>query len=188
MAFPTFAKARSISCRSAADMPAQAALSVASPKGPALSGNRLRSSSWSAAPNTRRYRAGKNEKKGQIVDEIRLDDNTYANYAIKRAIGFLNQELRGFAVCHLWPQSTYDHRYHTCVANLVLLPAPLAGLSDHHPGVRHALTYRSFDLFGWYPTEADAPTKPADYPTTWRDPMLFSDRVKRFLGRRQSRG
>jgi hypothetical protein len=34
-------------------------------------------------PATRRYRKGVNERKGQILGGIRLDDNTYANYALE---------------------------------------------------------------------------------------------------------
>ncbi|HWQ55093.1 MAG TPA: hypothetical protein VN442_15505 [Bryobacteraceae bacterium] len=40
------------------------------------------------------------------------------------------------AVCHIWPNSCYDERYHTCVANLVLLPSALASLTDFDPQVR----------------------------------------------------
>jgi hypothetical protein len=67
-------------------------------------------------------------------------------------------------VCHVWPETCYDVRYHTSLANLVLLPAPLAGLSDHHKAVAECLRYRSYELFGWYPEEVSAPVKPLGYP------------------------
>ena len=38
-------------------------------------------------PNTRRYRANKGERKGQLLNGLRLDDNSYANHAIKQAFG-----------------------------------------------------------------------------------------------------
>ena len=38
-------------------------------------------------PKIRRARAGQGEKRGQVVNGIRFDDNTYANVAIKRAVG-----------------------------------------------------------------------------------------------------
>lgn len=76
---------------------------------------------------TRRMRITLGERRGQFVDGVRLDDNTYANQAIKiAAIG--SREIEGFHTSHVWPGSCYDPRYHTCIANLVLIPAPLAGL------------------------------------------------------------
>src|SRR5437867_891484 len=47
-------------------------------------------------PKTRRYRAGDGEKKGQSLGDVYLDDNTYANSAIKQAIGVRNKEIIGF--------------------------------------------------------------------------------------------
>jgi len=35
----------------------------------------------------RRGRMGQGEQRGQILDGIRLDDNSYANVALKRALG-----------------------------------------------------------------------------------------------------
>lgn len=136
-------------------------------------------------PKVRRYRAGDGEKRGQIKDGIRLDDNSYANHALKRALGLDRAHAIGFEVCHIWPQSCYDHRYHTVVANLVLLPRPLAGLTDHDPDVRAALQFRSFELYGWHPAEVAAPTRPSHYPTNWRTPLEFSSRVASAINSRK---
>src|SRR5262245_47013376 len=46
-------------------------------------------------PNSRRKR-GNGETRGQIVDGIRLDDNTAANRAIKRALGLHRHAVVGF--------------------------------------------------------------------------------------------
>ena len=53
-------------------------------------------------PNVRRAR--KWEKRGDVVGGIKLDDNTYANYAIRKAIGIppKNNKLIGFATSHIW--------------------------------------------------------------------------------------
>lgn len=56
-------------------------------------------------------------------------------------------------VCHIWPGTTYDERYHTLLANLVLIPRILANLSDYFNAVIDVLKYRSYELYGWYPEE-----------------------------------
>jgi hypothetical protein len=139
-------------------------------------------------PNMRRYRAGQGEQRGGRVGEVRLDDNSYANHAIKRAVGIARERLVGFEACHIWPLSCYDERYHTAVANLVLLPRALAGLSDHDEEIRAALQFRAFELYGWYPSDASAPVRPTFYPTEWRAPEPFSSAVERALAGRRSVG
>ena len=122
-------------------------------------------------PNVRRARLGQGERRGQIVDGgVRLDDNSYANLAIKRATG-LGKSAKGFEACHIWPLTCYKERYHTAVANLVLLPRALAGLTDHDIEIQKALQYRAFELYGWHPEERPQPVKPTFYPTEWRNPL-----------------
>ena len=128
-------------------------------------------------PNTRRCRIGQGEKRGEIVDGVKLDDNTYANQAIKRAVGIPNNCLVGFESCDIWPDTCYDPRYHTTIANLVLIPRAIAGLPDHDPEVQAVLQYRSYELYGWYPEGQQCPTKPAFYPRTWREPEAFNQEV-----------
>jgi hypothetical protein len=136
-------------------------------------------------PAIRRYRAGAGERRSQVKDGERLDDNTYANHGFKKALGADRGDLVGFEVCHIWPQSCYDSRYHTAVANLVLLPRPLAGLTDHDPEIQAALQYRSCELYGWHPVDKPSPAAPAFYPTTWRAPMPFTPAIERWLARRK---
>src|SRR5262249_15595269 len=112
----------------------------------------------------RRGKSG--EPKRGMVNGIRFDDNTMANLAIKTAVFGSREGCKSMHVCHVWPETCYDVRYHTSLANLVLLPAPLAGLSDHHNAVADCLRYRSFELFGWCPEEVNAPLKPMGYPVT----------------------
>ncbi len=136
-------------------------------------------------PQTRRFRKGAGELKGQIAENIRLDDNTYANNAIKRAVGVKRSQITSFVTCHIWPQTCYDHRYHTVLANLVLLPAPLAGLSDHDPEIQAAFQFRSYQLYGWFPAECGTPLRPEQYPSTWADPMPFTPAVERAIRTRR---
>lgn len=111
-----------------------------------------------------------------MVGNVRLDDNTYGNYAVDGAVG---RATPGLEASHVWPLTTYDERYHTCIANIVLLPASIAGLSDKHPGVIAALKYRSFELFDWYPVDIAGvpqkkPERPDRYPTVWREPERYA--------------
>jgi hypothetical protein len=115
-------------------------------------------------------RPGQGEKRG-ITNKVGLDDNTYANGLIKRSLGLNSSEVVGFECCHVWPNSCYDTRYHTVIANLVLLPAALASLTDYHSEVQTALQYRAFELYGWHPNEKPTPVKPARYPENWREPQ-----------------
>ena len=137
-------------------------------------------------PNIRRYRAGEGEKKGQVINGVRLDDNSYANHAIKRSIGIVRENLIGFESCHIWPLSCYDELCHTAVANLILLPRALAGLTDHDEEIQATLKYRSFELYGWYPKEQNEPLKPPSYPTNWLLPYEFTPQVEKALRRRRA--
>jgi hypothetical protein len=135
-------------------------------------------------PLTRRFRKG--ELKGQMSGGHLLDDNTYANNAIKRAVGIKRTQITRFLTCHIWPQTCYDAKCHTVLANLVLLPAPLAGLSDHDPDIQASLQFRSYELYDWFPSECSPPPRPKHYPTNWADPMPFTDDVQRALRTRRS--
>ncbi len=134
-------------------------------------------------PGYRRLRKG--ERKGAAVDGVVLDDNTRANYAIKRAVFGTHAGVENFHCCHVWPATCYDPRHHTCIANIVLLPAAVAGLSDHDDGVAACLQYRAWELFGWKPGEAEAPARPDGYPPAeaWLPPPEPSAKVKKALDR-----
>ena len=94
-------------------------------------------------PNARRFKKGVGEIKGWAENGDRLDDNTYANFAIKKALVGTNRKLlSGFSVCHVWPKTCYDKRYHTSIPNLVLMPSSLSSLSDFHPEIQLALQFQ----------------------------------------------
>ncbi len=121
-------------------------------------------------PGIRRARPGQGEKRG-VVNGIGLDDNTYANGLIKRMCGLDRSNVVGFECCHVWPNTCYDIRYHTVIANLVLIPAALASLTDYSREVQSALQYRALEIYDWHPDESVAPVKPVRYPENWRDPQ-----------------
>lgn len=139
-------------------------------------------------PTRRRYRAGQGETRGQKLGDVLLDDNSYANLAIKYAVGVPRSELVGFEACHIWPLTCYDERCHTVIANLVLLPRTLAGLTDHMPAVQAALQFRAWDLYGWRPMDKPQPTRPSSYPAEWRAPMPFNGRAAAALAKRTLKG
>lgn len=130
-----------------------------------------RSAFWAPKPRSlqptyraRRKRGG--ETRGIGADGVRLDDNGFANRAIKNALA--PRKFVGFEAAHIWPGTCYDERYHTLVANLVLLPRPIAGMSDHDPHVARCLQYRAYELYGWHPDGEPVPARPERYPVIWR--------------------
>lgn len=135
-------------------------------------------------PKHRRYRPGQGERCGAVLrNGVRLDNNSLANHAIKQALG-VGKSAKGFETCHIWPNSCYDVRYHTAIANLVLLPRALASLSDYNAEVRQVLQYHALELYGWYPEKQAKPSKPNFYPTNWREPEPFTERIAKTIRRR----
>lgn len=130
-------------------------------------------------PQVRRARQGSGERPGSVVDGIRLDRNTYANSAIREALGGRGKALAGYQACHVWPKTCYDARYHTALANLVLVPSPLVSLTDHDPDVIGALKFRAFELYGWHPAQEQPPVRPPDYPGGWREPSIPASEHRR---------
>lgn len=121
-----------------------------------------------------KYRRAKNgEQRRQTINGIILDDNTMANQAIKKAVlkglekyGIHKTDIKifkGFEACHIWENTCYDERYHTSVANLVLIPREIAGLTDHCDAVKELLKYESFKRFGFKPDGENTPNEPKNY-------------------------
>ncbi|GHV80430.1 hypothetical protein AGMMS49944_22210 [Spirochaetia bacterium] len=119
-------------------------------------------------PKYRRGRPG--EKKGQVIKGITIDDNTYANAAIKHAVGISRNDIKKYAACHIWEDTCYDEHCHTAIPNLVLIPNAIAGLSDFYKPVIEALQYRSYALYHWLPKGCPVTVKPKNYPTNWQQP------------------
>lgn len=122
-----------------------------------------------AAKKCRRAQTTKGERPKEVIDGIYLDNNTIPNSQMKRVLKkhYGISPVQNYETCHVWPMTCYDVRYHTCFANLVLLPREIAALSDHSERIRKVLQYRAFEVFGWYPEEEAEPVKPDNYPTEW---------------------
>lgn len=112
------------------------------------------------------YRRAKANEKRRVNDpndtNAILDDNTYANKAIKYAIcedlkkygipvSINDFSKNEFEACHIWDETCYNTKYHTSVANLVLLPRSLASLTDHCDAVKKLLQYEAWRRFGFKP-------------------------------------
>jgi hypothetical protein len=136
-------------------------------------------------PDTRRARPT-NERRGERIEGILLDDNTFANNAIKLGIAGSRDEFDGFETCHIWEKSCYDEHCHTTLANLVLLPRSLASLSDHFKEVSAVLKYRSWELYQWHPFTDSPPLRPESYPqgNVWRQVPSPSVKAIEALDRR----
>ena len=129
--------------------------------------------------NCKYQRAKHFQKRGEKCGDITFDDNTYANNAIKLALlkglerygihGSSRQIFKGFETCHIWPDTCYDARYHTSVANVVLLPREIAGLTDHCQAVEDLLKYEAWKRFRFKPDEEEVPQRPKNYnEKIWR--------------------
>jgi hypothetical protein len=130
-------------------------------------------------PHVRRARTNHGEERRQWVRNrtILLDDNTYANKAIKKMIG-VSGNIKHFETCHIWPDSAYNEGTHTAIANLVLLPEDLASLTDHNEEMQDVLKYRSYELYNWRPKNKSIPKKPKSYPSNWKEPFAFTVTVE----------
>ena len=130
--------------------------------------------------NCKYQRATPQQKRRENINGIILDDNTYANTAIKMAVlkgldrfgiyGTEKQIFKGFEACHIWPRTCYDARYHTSVGNIVLLPREIAGLTDHCQTIEELLKYEAWRRFDFKPEEAVVPPRPSNYSNiVWRN-------------------
>jgi hypothetical protein len=123
--------------------------------------------------DTKRASKKKGETPKTRVNGIYLDDNTKANHSIKYVqkdwLGVSKTKapelLKGYHTCHIWDETCYDVRYHTCLANLVLVPSELSALTDHNAEIQSVLKYRAFEVFGWFPEGEEEPKKPSCYPS-----------------------
>jgi hypothetical protein len=127
------------------------------------------------------------EKKdtGEVQDK--KEGNTQANIALCKAMGTTSKVRPNWTCCHIWgvDDPTFarrntvvkDHRFFTCVANMVLLPTPLKAFTDVVPEIKAMLRSCSATLYGWkcdHPDLAHAKPAvfdPADFPDVWLQPQ-----------------
>jgi hypothetical protein len=126
----------------------------------------------------------KNKETGRA--EHKREANSYANKALTRALGLRSVDRPNWSCCHIWGvddqlfQSTnaivQDHRFYSCVANMVLLPTPLKAFTDAMPEVKAMLRICARHLYGWHCdheslaeaiAEIEAWTSWDAYPKSW---------------------
>ncbi len=88
------------------------------------------------------------------------EGNTNANKALTQALGLRSEGRKNWSCCHIWgvDDPTYqeanvivqDHRYFSCVANMILLPTPLKTFTDTMPKVKKMLRICARNLYGWH--------------------------------------
>jgi hypothetical protein len=117
-------------------------------------------------PHTRR-KNGLREKRGDLVDGVRLWDNQPASNAFWTALGEDRTTIVDFYVCHIYEGSVWDPAHFTNLANLVAFPRCLQSQSEWSP-VRQLLKYHSLKSYGYKGSEGLEPHKPVYYPSIWR--------------------
>jgi len=83
-----------------------------------------------------------------------IDDNSmikdYIRYkTVKNGIYYSGKKPRkGFTACHIWPETTANHKLFSFVPNLCWLPSPIAGLSDDQTSLfSQMLKIISYELY-----------------------------------------
>jgi hypothetical protein len=95
-------------------------------------------------PGTARGQATKTTKRKQF--------NEKAKIAIFSAAGLNDGYKSGtFHACHVWEKTAGKPNCYSALANLVILPRSLHGLSEHWPVAQKFLQWKSHQLFRWQP-------------------------------------
>ncbi|WP_147275989.1 hypothetical protein [Pelagibacterium lacus] len=82
---------------------------------------------------------------------------------------------------HIYARSD-DPDCYTCLANLCASPGFLAKLTDTNSEIIALLRYRAFELYGWFPKDADKPIEPPGYQALeWCSPLLPVTNVRETL-------
>lgn len=95
----------------------------------------------------------------------KVEGNIYANQALTLALGLRKANRPNWSCCHIWgvDDATFqksndvvsDHRFYSCIGNMVLLPTPLKAFTDTMPEVKTMLRVCARNLFDW---ECDHPS------------------------------
>jgi hypothetical protein len=125
------------------------------------------------------------------------EGNINANQALTLALGLRKSERPNWSCCHLWgvDDPTFqeanhvvsDHRFYSCVGNMVLLPTPLKAFTDAMPEVKSMLRLCARNLYGWqcdHETmfETNAALDAWDVWDAWPDSWPRRGETKRPLG------
>lgn len=120
------------------------------------------------------------------------DDNHYAKQAIKAAIKEKNSRLglvstgdfSDYVACHIWDNPD-DCRYYTSIANLVLVPRAIYGLTDHCEEVKAVLRMRATYLFREIDGIDGIAIPPQTYPPISQNALSNATKIYPYLNWRQ---
>lgn len=115
-------------------------------------------------PKTRRKRH--DEKRGDIVDGIRLGTNVPAQHAFWYA---RNDDPKAYLrpyVCHLYDGSPYFPEHNTHLANLTVFPRAIQSMSEWAP-VQSVLHWHAWKRYSYAGPTGEPPVAPQYYPSTW---------------------
>jgi hypothetical protein len=167
--------------------------------------NQLYNANWTVARENRNRRTG--------VSSLKIEGNTQANKALTEA---LDLHVRAnWSCCHIWrvddPSNqahnavVQDHRFFSCVANMVLLPTPLKAFTDAMPDVKAMLRICAMNTFDWTCDHESVASSAKEvrgwrtwdaYPSSWPRRMgeklplgvvPINDRIRRNAERRIAR-
>jgi hypothetical protein len=89
----------------------------------------------------------------------KFEGNLYANEALTLALGLKKRLRPNWSCCHIWAiddakyqQSNVvvmDHRFYSCVGNMVLLPTPLKAFTDTIADLKAMIRICASNLYGW---------------------------------------
>ena len=97
-----------------------------------------------------------------------FDDNATPEWAMFWAHGLTGTRPKGWTIAHVWPTSD-DMASFTHLANLAMIPEPLASLTDKVGPLVAYLRWHAWEVYGWKPTAASTPIKPPVYDSiSWR--------------------
>lgn len=137
----------------------------------------------------RNKRAQPIEDAGKIIGMY--DDNATAHWALLWCHGILTKCPSGWSISHVWALKN-DIKSFTHLANLVLIPECLAGLSDKRGPLTEYLRWHSWKIYGWKPDFAPELRCPEGYDDIkWRyfekidDPVkIIRDRINKLKNQR----
>lgn len=120
------------------------------------------------------------------VSSPKTEGNESALRTMHMALDVASPKPKNWTVCHLWGYDdpnfatgstiVQDHRFYTCVANMIWLPSALKAFTDTVPQIKEMLRVCSYHMYGWvceHPSADDLAQKivsgwlPAHYPTSW---------------------
>ena len=119
----------------------------------------------SAVFPTTRQRTG-HHRLTQILDAGNpvgmYDDNATPEWALFWAHALDGSRPDGWTIAHVWPACD-DINCYTHLANLLLVPEPLASLTDKNGPATTFLRWHAWSIYRWKPPAEPAPIEPAGY-------------------------